>query len=284
MNDVADRRIFVGGLLPFTTSHDLTAFFEKFGGVEDSNIVLDKQTGNSKGYGFVTFREQAGAIAATLDPSPVINGKICNCNMSSKGVQSDAVQNAKRDRATWNQQQQQNFGRGAMIMNNNYGGRTNYSVPMQNQAWGDKRPRTNVQPRPSITYVQRLRQQGTNITKPSATEKIDRDRKTDPCGAFKYFLEVADLFRGSPEFNFYSQTLLDQARHFRKTGEVKEIDDSAEAKQNIQAAAQALEQQQQNQEDSANFDGFQEYEESDEKNNESESIQAETQEQSEFAQ
>jgi RNA recognition motif-containing protein len=251
-------------LLPFTTSQDLSSFFEKFGVVEEANIVLDKQTGNSKGYGFVTFKDQAGAINSTLDPSPVINGKICNCNMSSKGVQSDALQNAKRDRVTWNQQQ--NFGRGTMISNNNnFGGRANYSVPMQNQAWGDKRPRTIAQPlRPSMTYVQRLRQQGVSITKPSATEKIDRERKTDPCAAFKYFLEVSDLFRGSPEFNFYSQTLLDQAKHYRKTGEVKEIDDSAEAKQNMQAA-QALDQQQQNQEDGqANFEGFQDFQGNDE--------------------
>lgn len=44
---------------------------------------MDKHTGNSKGYGFVTFAEAADAAKAVANANPMIDGKVCNCNLAS---------------------------------------------------------------------------------------------------------------------------------------------------------------------------------------------------------
>jgi RNA recognition motif-containing protein len=38
--------------------------FTAFGDVRDANIVMDRETGRSRGFGFVTFAEKAQAEAA----------------------------------------------------------------------------------------------------------------------------------------------------------------------------------------------------------------------------
>lgn len=50
-------------------------------------MITDKNTGRSKGYGFVTFREPEAAMKACVDASPVIDGRRANCNLASLGVQ-----------------------------------------------------------------------------------------------------------------------------------------------------------------------------------------------------
>ncbi|KAE8669132.1 hypothetical protein F3Y22_tig00112254pilonHSYRG00046 [Hibiscus syriacus] len=48
-------------------------------------IITDKNTGKSKGYGFVTFRDPESARKACVDPNPVIDGRRANCNIASLG-------------------------------------------------------------------------------------------------------------------------------------------------------------------------------------------------------
>jgi RNA recognition motif-containing protein len=50
---VVDRKLFVGGLMPFTNEQALGAHFQHFGAIEEVKIIYDKHTGRSKGYGFV---------------------------------------------------------------------------------------------------------------------------------------------------------------------------------------------------------------------------------------
>ncbi|KAL1833776.1 hypothetical protein ACET3Z_003427 [Daucus carota] len=51
-------RCFVGGLAWATTDRTLGNAFSQFGEVVDSKIVNDRETGRSRGFGFVTFREE----------------------------------------------------------------------------------------------------------------------------------------------------------------------------------------------------------------------------------
>jgi cold-inducible RNA-binding protein len=50
--------IFVGNLPWKTTSEDLRALFEPFGQVENARIVTDRDTGRSRGYGFVDMANE----------------------------------------------------------------------------------------------------------------------------------------------------------------------------------------------------------------------------------
>ncbi|RZR78727.1 hypothetical protein BHM03_00004161 [Ensete ventricosum] len=61
-------------------------YFEQFGEILEAVVITDKNTGRSKGYGFVTFREPEAAMRACVDPSPVIDGRRANCNLASLGV------------------------------------------------------------------------------------------------------------------------------------------------------------------------------------------------------
>ena len=56
--------IYVGNLSYQVTSEDLRKAFEQFGEVSAANVVTDKFTGQSKGFGFVEMSNQAQAEAA----------------------------------------------------------------------------------------------------------------------------------------------------------------------------------------------------------------------------
>jgi len=49
------KKLFVGGLSWGTTDSGLRAAFEQFGEVEDAKVITDRETGRSRGFGFVTF-------------------------------------------------------------------------------------------------------------------------------------------------------------------------------------------------------------------------------------
>ncbi|MCK9255022.1 MAG: RNA-binding protein [Bacteroidales bacterium] len=50
--------IFIANLHPSTKKEDLELLFSKFGNVISAKVIFDKQTGNSKRYGFVEFNTQ----------------------------------------------------------------------------------------------------------------------------------------------------------------------------------------------------------------------------------
>jgi RNA recognition motif-containing protein len=52
------QKLFVGNL-PWTVGHrELRLFFSEFGRVQSANVVFDKKTGLSKGFGFVVFNNK----------------------------------------------------------------------------------------------------------------------------------------------------------------------------------------------------------------------------------
>ena len=61
------KRLYVGNLPYSTTSSDLEALFKSQGTVVSAEVVADRETGRSKGFGFIemgTDQEAAAAIAA----------------------------------------------------------------------------------------------------------------------------------------------------------------------------------------------------------------------------
>lgn len=57
-------KLYVGNLSFSVTSSDLEKIFGEFGQVEDATVITDRQTGRSKGFGFVTFSSDEDAQAA----------------------------------------------------------------------------------------------------------------------------------------------------------------------------------------------------------------------------
>lgn len=58
------KKLYVGGLSWGTSDEGLQAAFEAFGTVEDARVITDRQTGRSRGFGFVTFTDDSDADEA----------------------------------------------------------------------------------------------------------------------------------------------------------------------------------------------------------------------------
>lgn len=58
------KKLFVGGLSWNTDDALLRETFERFGAVADARVVFDRETGRSRGFGFVTFDEEEAAKSA----------------------------------------------------------------------------------------------------------------------------------------------------------------------------------------------------------------------------
>ncbi|HWS56708.1 MAG TPA: RNA-binding protein [Pyrinomonadaceae bacterium] len=67
-------RLYVGNLSFRTTSDELRDLFSQFGEVESASVVEDRDTGRSRGFGFVEMATSEGAAAAIAE----CNGKEFN--------------------------------------------------------------------------------------------------------------------------------------------------------------------------------------------------------------
>lgn len=58
------HKLFVGGLARTIDTERLNQVFSKYGDVVDAIVMKDKETGNSRGFGFVTYSGKASAVTA----------------------------------------------------------------------------------------------------------------------------------------------------------------------------------------------------------------------------
>lgn len=94
--DPAHRKLFVRGLAWETSSQTLCDAFEEYGEIEEGAVIMDKASGKSRGFGFVTFKHMDSAQRALKDPSKTIDGRITVSNLAvastGPGQSSDQAQ------------------------------------------------------------------------------------------------------------------------------------------------------------------------------------------------
>lgn len=59
-----NNKLYVGNLAWSITSQSLMDAFSAYGEVTDAFVMMDRATGRSKGFGFVTFADEASAAKA----------------------------------------------------------------------------------------------------------------------------------------------------------------------------------------------------------------------------
>ncbi|CAI0402007.1 unnamed protein product [Linum tenue] len=84
------HNVFVGDLSPEVTDATLYAYFSSYPTCSDARVMWDQKTGRSRGFGFVSFRNQQDAQSAIND----LNGKWLGsrqirCNWATKGANSN---------------------------------------------------------------------------------------------------------------------------------------------------------------------------------------------------
>jgi len=81
-----NRKLFVGGLPNEVTDYTFLQFFQQYGEVVDSIVLLDRRTKRSRGFGFVTFADESVANALLN----VIPGRTGTINIFGKNCEIKA--------------------------------------------------------------------------------------------------------------------------------------------------------------------------------------------------
>ncbi|CAL5391984.1 unnamed protein product [Camellia sinensis] len=73
---MSSAKLFIGGLSFGTDDQSLREAFSGFGDVVDAKVITDRDTGKSRGFGFVNFSsdESAGSAMSAMDGQP-LNGR-----------------------------------------------------------------------------------------------------------------------------------------------------------------------------------------------------------------
>ena len=82
------KKLFIGGLSWNTTDDSLRAAFEKFGPVTEAKVITDRDTGRSRGFGFVTFEDDEAADKAIA----ALNGT----ELDGRAIRVDVAQAKQR--------------------------------------------------------------------------------------------------------------------------------------------------------------------------------------------
>ena len=84
------NKLFVGGLAWATDDHSLQNAFGNHGNVTEAKVIMDRDSGRSRGFGFVTFSaaEEASAAIAEMDGSD-LDGRTIRVNLAEDKPRRD---------------------------------------------------------------------------------------------------------------------------------------------------------------------------------------------------
>lgn len=132
-------KIFVGGVSQDTTDQEFRDFFARFGRVIDATLMMDKDTGRPRGFGFVTFESEAGVDACISIPLEIHGKPIEVKRAQPRGNLREEEEAAKRgkfkkaDDQSQGMQQMGNSGMTPQVMAQYFQRMQQYFAMMQSQ-------------------------------------------------------------------------------------------------------------------------------------------------------
>jgi hypothetical protein len=90
-------KLFVGGLNYLSLQSDIKSYFETFNRVCNCTLLVDKNTGKSRGFAFVTIEDPDGTLKdKVLTRKHEINGKIVDVKLAVEGKKREEMLDATR--------------------------------------------------------------------------------------------------------------------------------------------------------------------------------------------
>ena len=90
-------RLYVGGLPYSTTEQDLISLFEQAGAVANATVIIDRETGRSKGFGFVEMTtDEDGQSAIQHLNGTVLGNRTITVNEARERPARGGYQNRDR--------------------------------------------------------------------------------------------------------------------------------------------------------------------------------------------
>ncbi|HYR92042.1 MAG TPA: RNA-binding protein [Terriglobia bacterium] len=90
------KKIYVGNLSFRTTEDELAGLFEQVGAVESVSIITDRDTGRSKGFGFVSMGDDDAEKAIESLNGKDFGGRALTVNEARPMVKKDFTSRASR--------------------------------------------------------------------------------------------------------------------------------------------------------------------------------------------
>lgn len=109
--------IFVSNINYATKEYELQDLFAEFGEVSSAKIITDKETGRSRGFGFIEMNDEEGQQAIDSLNQKEFNGKVLNV--------SEAKPREEKPRKTFNNNRSGGYGNGGGNNRGGYGGGNN---------------------------------------------------------------------------------------------------------------------------------------------------------------
>jgi len=140
MTETDGNTIHVGQLAYSATEDDLYQEFEKYGTIEKANVIMDRDSGRSKGFGFVTFANKSDAQSALDSADGLdIKGRAISCSPArSRGERGGGGGGGYRGRGGYSSGGYQSrgggggYGRGGGYQSRDGGGSRSYGGDRDN--------------------------------------------------------------------------------------------------------------------------------------------------------
>jgi cold-inducible RNA-binding protein len=96
--EMGSKKLFVGGLAWETSDASLSDAFRQYGEVVEAKVITDRDTGRSRGFGFVTFEDE-GAAASALQAmnGRDLDGRTLRVDMASEQSRGGGGRSGGRD-------------------------------------------------------------------------------------------------------------------------------------------------------------------------------------------
>lgn len=95
------NKIFVGGLPSQVGESDFSQYFQQFGEVVDAQVMIDHQTGNSRGFGFISFADQSSVEVVVGPGRSSTRHSIMGKTVEVKRAEPKGVTNDRRSRDSY---------------------------------------------------------------------------------------------------------------------------------------------------------------------------------------